>query len=116
MIAVAIRYIVVTADITGVFISPKTRGRLILDVDNYEGFESDTIEITINYQLSLFSGIRVYTGTLREAFGARIRDSNYIVFGGVLVHYRCKSSTPASAGSQEFVIFRKGWFLIAREM
>jgi len=106
VIAVATRDIAIAAHITGVFTSYKTKGRLILDIDNHEEFESDTIEITINYQLNLLSGIRVYTKTFREAFDAGIGDTNYIVLDGV--HYRCKSGTPIRVGSQEFVIFRKG--------
>jgi len=106
VIAVATRDIAITAQMTGVFTSYKTRGRLILDIDKHEEFESDTIEVTINYRLNLLSGIRVYTGTLREAFGAGIGDTNYIVLGGV--QYRCRSGIPIRVGSQEFVIFRKG--------
>ena len=81
VVAVAIRDIAVTADIAGVFTSPKTRtrGRLILDLDKHEEFESDTVEIIINYQPNLLSGIRVHTGAFREVFDARNRDSNYIV-------------------------------------
>ena len=106
VIAVATRDIAITAQITGVFTSYKTRGRLILDIDNHEEFELDTIEVTINYQINFLSGIRVYTGTLREALGEGIGDTNYIILGGV--RYRCKSSTPLTVGSQEFVIFGKG--------
>ena len=101
VIAVATKDIAITAHITGVLTSYKTRGRLILDIDNHEEFESDTIAITINYQLNLPSGIRVYTRTLREVF-----ETNYIVLDGV--HYQCKSSTPITVGSQEFLIFSKG--------
>ena len=103
MIAVATRDIAITAHITGVLTSYKTRGRLIRDIDNHEEFESDTIEVTINYQLNLLSGFRVYTKTFRDVFDAGIGD---IVLGGV--HYRCKSGTPIRVGSQEFVIFRRG--------
>jgi len=106
VIAVATKDIAITAHITGVFTSYKTRGRLIFDIDNHEEFESDTIEITINYRLNLLSSIRVYTKRFREVFDAGIDDTNYIVLNGVL--YRCKSSTPIRVGSQEFVIFRKG--------
>jgi len=105
VIAVATRDIAITTQITGVFTSYKTRGRLILDIDNHEEFDSDTIEITINYRLNLLSRIRVYTGTFGEAFGAGIGSTNYIVLDGV--HYRCHSGTPIRVGSQEFVIFRK---------
>jgi len=105
VIAVATRDIAITAQITGVFTSYKTRGRLILDIENHEEFGSDTIEITINYQLNFLSGNRVYTGNFGEAFGAGIGSTNYIVLGGA--HYRCRSGTPVRVGSQEFVIFRK---------
>jgi len=105
VIAVAIRDIAITTGITGVLKSYKTRGRLILDIDNHEEFESDTIEVTINYQFNLFSGIRVYTGTFREALDPGIGDTNYIIFDGA--HYRCRSGTPIRVGSQEFVIFSK---------
>jgi len=104
-IAVATRDIAITAQIAGVFTSYKTRGRLILDIEKHEEFESDIIEITINYQLNFLSGIRVYTGNFGEAFGAGIDSTNYIVLGGA--HYRCRSGTPVRVGSQEFVIFRK---------
>ena len=103
VIAVATRDIEIATHITGVLTSYKTRGRLIFDIDNHEEFESDTIEVTINYQLNFFSGIRVYTKTFRDVFDAGIGD---IVLDGV--HYRCKSGTPIRVGSQEFVIFRRG--------
>ncbi|PUU74169.1 hypothetical protein B9Z19DRAFT_474156 [Tuber borchii] len=106
VIAVATRDIEITAHIAGVFTSYKTRGRLILDIDKHEEFESDTIEVTINYQLNFLSGIRVYTKTFREVFDAGIGDTNYIVLDGV--HYRCRSGIPIRVGSQEFVIFSKG--------
>ena len=106
VIAVATKDIAITAHITGVFTSYKTRGRLIFDINNHEEFESDTIEIIINYQLNLLSSIRVYTKTFREVFDAGINDTNYIILDGV--NYRCKSGTPIRVGSQEFVIFRKG--------
>ena len=106
VIAVATKDIAITAHITGVFTSYKTRGRLIFDINNHEEFESDTFEITINYQLNLLSSIRVYTKTFREVFDAGINDTNYIVLNGV--HYRCKSGTPIRVGSHEFLIFRKG--------
>ena len=103
VIAVAIKDLAITADITGVLTSYKTKGRLILDINNHEEFESDTFEITINYRLNLVSGIRVYTNTSGGEFNGRIGD---IVLHGV--HYRCKSGTSLSIGSEEFVIFRKG--------
>ena len=106
VIAVATRDIEVTAHIAGVFTSYKTRGRLILDINNQEEFESDPIDITINYQLSFLAGIRIYTKTFGGEFDAGIGDTNYIVLDGV--QYRCKSGDPISVGSQDFVIFSKG--------
>jgi len=102
VIAVAIKDIAITADITGVLTSCKTRGRLILDINSHEEFESDTFEITINYQLNLLPGIRVYTNTSRGGFNGLIGD---IVLHGV--HYQWKSGASVSVGNEEFVIFSK---------
>ena len=102
VIAVAIKDIAITADITGVLTSYKTRGRLILDINSHEEFESDTFEVTINYQLNLLPGIRVYTNTSRGGFNGLIGD---IVLHGV--HYQWKSGASVSIGNEEFVIFSK---------
>ena len=106
VIAVATEDIAITADIAGAITSYKTRGRLIFDFGNREEFESNTIEITINYKVNFLSRIRAFTKTSREAFGAGIGDTNYIILNGV--YYRCKSGTPISVGSQEFMIFSQG--------
>ena len=105
-IAVATKDIAITAGIAGVVTSYKTRGRLIFDFSNHEEFESNTIEITINYKVNFLSRIRAFTKTSRGMFGAGISDTNYIILNGV--YYRCKSGTPISVGSQEFVIFSQG--------
>ena len=39
---------VLIQDIPGALTSYETRGRLILDINNHEGFEMDTFEITLN--------------------------------------------------------------------
>ena len=106
VIAVATKDIAITADIAGVITSYKTRGRLIFDFSNHEELESNTIGITINYKVSFLSRIRALIKTSREVFGAGIGDTNYIILNGV--YYRCKSGTPISVGSQEFVIFSQG--------
>ena len=102
VIAVAIKDIAITADITGVLTSYKTRGRLIFDVNSHEEFKSDTFEIIINYQLNMLPGIRVYTNTSRGEFNGLIGD---IVLHGV--HYRWKSGASVSIDNEEFVIFSK---------
>jgi len=106
VIAVAAKDIAIPVGIVGVITSYKTRGRLIFDISNHEEFESNTLEITINYKLNFLSRIRVFTKTSGEVFGAWIGDTNYIILNGV--YYRCKSGTPISVGSQEFVVFTQG--------
>jgi len=103
-IAITAEDISITPDIKGVLTSRKTRGRLILDIRNwnFEEFEQDTFEITIDYKLTLLDGIRVITNPSKQEFNPRIGG---ISFHGI--HYRCKSGGSIMVAGQEFVIFRK---------
>ena len=94
------------ADISGVITGYKTRGRFIIDISNHEEFESNMIEITINYKLNFLSRIRVFKKTSGEVFGAGIGGTNCIILNGI--YYRRKSGILISVGSQEFVIFGQG--------
>ena len=106
VITVDTEAIAIPHDTTSGFSSYSTGGRLVSDINDHEEFESNTIEITINYKINFLSRIRAFTKTFREVFGAGIGDTNYIILNGV--YYRCKSGTPISVGSQEFVIFSQG--------
>ena len=103
-IAITAEDISITPDIRGVLTSRKTRGRLILDIGdwNFEEFEQDTFEITIDYKLSLLDGIRAITNPSKQEFNPRIGE---ISFHGV--HYRCKSGGSIPVAGQEFVIFNR---------